>query len=44
MFRPGFEGEARRLGKDIGIRRVTPLDGLRPRELQGAHLAFVVGG
>lgn len=44
MFRPGFQGEARRLGDDIGIRRVIPLDGMRARELQGAHLAFVVGG
>jgi LytR cell envelope-related transcriptional attenuator len=44
MFRPGFEGEAKRLARDLGIRRVAPLDGLRARDLQGAHLAFVVGG
>ena len=44
MFRPGFEREARRLAKDFGIRRIVPLDGMRPAELQGAHVAFVVGG
>jgi hypothetical protein len=43
MFRSGFEPEARRLARDFGIRVVAPLDGLRPRELKGAHLAVVVG-
>jgi len=27
LFRPGWEGEARRLARDAGIRMVTPLDG-----------------
>jgi hypothetical protein len=44
MFRPGFEREAKRLGRDLGVRRVTPLDGMRIRDLQGAHVALVVGG
>jgi LytR cell envelope-related transcriptional attenuator len=44
MYRPGFEGEARRLGRDLRIRHVTPLDGMRVRDLQGAHVALVVGG
>jgi hypothetical protein len=44
MFRPGFEGEARRLGADMGIRRVAPLDGVSKRDLQGAHLALIIGG
>jgi LytR cell envelope-related transcriptional attenuator len=44
MFRPGLEREARRLAKDLGVRRVVPLDGMRPAELQGAHVALVVGG
>jgi hypothetical protein len=44
MFRPGFEREARRLAKDLGVRRVVPLDGMRPAELQGAHVALVIGG
>jgi len=44
MYRPGFEGEARRLARELGVRRVTPLDGLRIRDLQGAHVAYIVGG
>lgn len=44
MYRPGLAGEARRLARDVGIRRVAPLDGLRARDLQGAHVAIVVGG
>lgn len=44
MFRPGFRREARRLGKDLGIGRVAPLDGMRPGELQGAHVVVVLGG
>ena len=44
MDRPGLAGEARRLARDVGIRRVAPLDGLRARDLQGAHVALVVGG
>jgi LytR cell envelope-related transcriptional attenuator len=43
MFRPGYEAEADRLAKDLGIRRVVPLDGMRPRELQGAHVALIIG-
>jgi hypothetical protein len=44
LFRPGFEREARRLGADVGIRRVAPLDGISKRDLQGAHLALIIGG
>jgi hypothetical protein len=44
MFRPGFQREAQRLGADIGIRRVAPLDGISKRDLQGAHLALIIGG
>lgn len=43
MYRPGFRAEAVRLGHDLGVRLVSPLDGLRPRELHGAKLALVVG-
>lgn len=43
MFRPGFEGEARRLGRDLRIKIVGPLDGLRLRDLMGAHVALVIG-
>jgi LytR cell envelope-related transcriptional attenuator len=43
MFRPGYRPEAVRLAKDAGIRAITPLDGLKPKELLGAHLALVLG-
>jgi LytR cell envelope-related transcriptional attenuator len=45
MYRPGFDREAKRLAHDVGIgvQRVSPLDGLRPRQLQGAHLALIIG-
>jgi hypothetical protein len=43
MYRAGYEPEARRLAKDAGIKLVGPLDGLRPRDLMGAHVALVVG-
>lgn len=44
MYRPGFAREAKRLGRDLGVRRVAPLDGMRVKDLQGAHVALVVGG
>jgi hypothetical protein len=43
MYRPGYRGEAERLAKDLGVKRVGPLDGLRAAHLQGAHAALVVG-
>jgi LytR cell envelope-related transcriptional attenuator len=43
MYRPGFAGEGRRLGKDLGVRLVTPLDGMRPKELGGAQVVFILG-
>jgi hypothetical protein len=44
MYRAGRRPEALRLARDLGIRLVSPLDGLRPRDLLGAQLAVVVGG
>lgn len=44
MYRPGYRGEAERLAEDLGGTRVGPLDGLRAAALQGAHVAFIVGG
>jgi hypothetical protein len=44
MYRVGRRREALRLARDLGIRLVSPLDGLRPRDLLGAQLAVVVGG
>lgn len=44
MYRIGRRPEALRLAHDLQIRLVSPLDGLRPRDLLGAQLAVVVGG
>jgi hypothetical protein len=43
MYRRGFEGEAVRLARDLGISLVGPLDGLRARDRHGAHAVLVVG-
>jgi LytR cell envelope-related transcriptional attenuator len=42
MYRPGYRGEAIRLARDLRIKIVGPLDGLRVRDLLGAHVAVVV--
>ena len=44
MYRPGFAGEGHRLGRDLGVKLVGPLDGMRTRDLQGAHVVFILGG
>jgi hypothetical protein len=44
MYRPGFEGEGRRLARDLGIPLVSPLDGMRPAQLHGAHAVYILGG
>jgi LytR cell envelope-related transcriptional attenuator len=43
MFRPGLRAEALRLARDLHVRIVSPLDGLRPAQLHGAKLAYVLG-
>jgi hypothetical protein len=43
MYRPGYEAEGRRLGRDLHIRIVRPLDGMRPAQLLGAHLVLIIG-
>ena len=43
MYRPGFAGEGGRLGRDLGVRLVTPLDGLRARDLGRSQLVFILG-
>lgn len=43
MYRRGFEGEGRRLARDLGVLVVGPLDGMRPRELHGAHAVLILG-
>lgn len=44
MYRPGFEGEGRRLARDLGIGIVGPLDGLRTAQLHGSHAVVIIGG
>jgi LytR cell envelope-related transcriptional attenuator len=44
MYRAGRRGEAQRLARDLRIRLVSPLDGLRPGDLLNGQLAVVVGG
>jgi hypothetical protein len=43
MYRPGRLPEAKRLGADLGIALVGPLDGITPRQLRGAQLVVVLG-
>ena len=43
MYKPGFAGEGKRLGRDLGVRLVTPLDGMRTKDLGRAHAVFILG-
>lgn len=43
MFRPGYRGEAMRLARDLHLKVVGPLDGLKPKQLLGAQVAIVLG-
>ena len=43
MYRPGRRPEAKRLAAEIGVALVGPLDGIKPRQLQGAHVVVVLG-
>ena len=43
MYKPGFAGEGKRLGKDLGVKLVSPLDGMRAGELGRAHVVFILG-
>jgi hypothetical protein len=43
MFRPGFHAEALRLARDLRVRVVGPLDGMKTSQLMGAHLVVVLG-
>ena len=39
MFRKGYQAEAARLAKDLNVKIVGPLDGLRTADMLGAHVA-----
>ncbi len=43
MYVPGYGREAQRLARDVRIPIVTVLDGIEPRELDGAKLAVILG-
>src|SRR3954447_16654369 len=42
MYRPGRRDEAQRLAKDLGAKVVAPVDGMRLRDMMGAHVALVL--
>ena len=43
MYRSGYAAEGKRLGHDLHVRIVRPLDGMLPSQLMGAHLVLIVG-
>jgi len=43
MYKRGFHAEGVRLARDLHVKVVGPLDGLKPSALHGAQLAIVVG-
>jgi hypothetical protein len=43
MYRPGYGAEGARLGRDLHVRLVRPLDGMHPAQLLGAHLVLIMG-
>lgn len=44
IYRGERRAQAYRLSRDLGIRLISPLDGLRPSSFRGAQLAVVIGG
>ncbi len=44
MYRSGFAAEGKRIAKDLGIKVVGPLDGMKRTQLLGAHVAVIIGG
>ena len=43
MYRPGFAGEGHRFAKDLGVKMVGPLDGMRVSDVGRAHVVFILG-
>jgi hypothetical protein len=43
MYKPGFAGEARRLARDLHVKQIGPLDGIRKRDLGRAQVVFILG-
>jgi hypothetical protein len=43
MYRPGYRAEGLRLARDLRVKVVGPLDGMKTRDLQGAKAVLIVG-
>jgi hypothetical protein len=43
MYRRGYEAEGRRLARDLHVKIIGPLDGLKPAALHGGQLAVLLG-
>jgi hypothetical protein len=43
LYRPGYRAEGLRLARDLGVRIVGPLDGIRQAALRGGELAVILG-
>jgi hypothetical protein len=43
MFRQGYHAEALRLARDLHVKIIGPLDGLKPAALHGGQLAILLG-
>ena len=43
MYRPGFRGEGLRLARDLHLKAVGPLDGLKQAALHGAQVVVLLG-
>ena len=43
MYRPGYAPEAARFARDVHVKTVSALDGLRLKDLMGAQVAIVLG-
>jgi hypothetical protein len=43
MYRSGYGAEAQRLARDLHVKIVGPLDGLKPAALHGGQLAILLG-
>jgi hypothetical protein len=43
MYRPGRRPEGERLARDLGVKVVGPLDGLRPKAIGRAHAVLIIG-
>ncbi len=43
MYRPGYRAEGLRLARDLGVKVVGPLDGMRASALKGGELTVILG-